>query len=159
MSTLHIPRPASMEWRTPLELFKGVQEEFGLTTDAAASRDNAMLPEFWTKEQNALEKDWTGKRIWCNPPYGREQIKFIEKAAKCEADIAILLVPARTETKVWHSHVFGKAEIRFISGRLKFGGCPHNAPFSPALLIYERYNDSPGIATCDREGNLIRKIA
>lgn len=31
---------------------------------------------------DGLKVDWTGKRVWCNPPYGREAIPFLRKMAE-----------------------------------------------------------------------------
>ena len=69
-------------WVCPKADFEPYRLEFSLEIDAAASRDNALLPIFWTKEVNALLQDWTCKRIWCNPPYGRQDIyKWVRKCA------------------------------------------------------------------------------
>ena len=74
-----------------------------------------------------------------NPPYGRHQIKWIEKASM-EADkgaTVVCLIPARPDTKVWHNVIFPKAScILFIKGRLKFGGSKESAPFPSALIVF-----------------------
>ena len=31
-----------------------------------------------------------------------------------------MLIPARTDTKAFHEYIYGKAEIRFLKGRLHF---------------------------------------
>jgi len=50
----------------------------------------------------------------------------------------VCLVPARTDTRWFHNLVYGKAkEIRFIKGRLKFGGSKNSAPFPSMVVIYE----------------------
>lgn len=36
--------------------------------DAAAAPHNAKAPNFYTRDQDGLSQDWTG-RVWCNPPY------------------------------------------------------------------------------------------
>lgn len=48
-----------------------------------------------------------------------------------------MLIPARTDTKYFHDHIYHKAEIRFIKGRLKFGDSKNSAPFPSMLVIYE----------------------
>lgn len=132
---------ASNEWSTPDDLFDKLNAEFHFTVDAAASVENAKCPKFWTYRENGLAQDWRNERVWCNPPYGREIGKWIEKAAMAGAEVAVLLIPARTDTKAWHQHIFGKAEVRFIQGRLKFSGGgknPNNwnAPFPCAVIIW-----------------------
>ena len=78
-----------------------------------------------------------------NPPYGREQIKWIEKASS-ENAITVCLIPARPDTKVWHETIFKKAKaVCFIKGRLKFGGSKDSAPFPSALIVFgKELNDS-----------------
>ena len=37
-----------------------------------------------------------------------------------------------------HEYVYGKAEIRVLKGRLKFGGAKNSAPFPSMIVIYGR---------------------
>ena len=70
------------DWRTPRAFFEAVAREFGpFDTDAAASAENALAPHFWDEQADALKHDWAGRRIWCNPPYGRTIKKWVAKAA------------------------------------------------------------------------------
>lgn len=47
---------------------------------------------------------------------------------------------AMTDTAWWHEWVQGKGEVRFVRGRLRFGGMKDNAPFPSAVVIYRRAN-------------------
>jgi site-specific DNA-methyltransferase (adenine-specific) len=47
-----------------------------------------------------------------------------------------MLIPARTDTIAFHKYIYGKAEIRFIKGRLKFIGAQDAAPFPSMVVIY-----------------------
>lgn len=47
-----------------------------------------------------------------------------------------MLLPARTDTKWFHDYILGKAEIRFLKGRLKFGGANNSAPFPSMIVIF-----------------------
>ena len=53
----------------------------------------------------------------------------------------VLLIPARTDTSYFHDYIYGKAEIRFIRGRLRFtdeDGKPADpAPF-PSMIVIMR---------------------
>jgi len=49
-----------------------------------------------------------------------------------------MLLPARTDTAWFHDYIYGKAEIRFVRGRLKFGGCKNSAPFPSMVCIFKR---------------------
>lgn len=78
-----------------------------------------------------------GEVVFCNPPYGRELPKWVKKCYEegRHADV-IMLIPARTDTRWFHDYIYGKAEIRFIKGRLKFGNAKQSAPFPSMVVIY-----------------------
>lgn len=60
-----------------------------------------------------------------------------KKAAESEGTVVCLL-PARTDTKWFHEYINGKAEIRFVKGRLKFGGSKNSAPFPSMIVIFRQ---------------------
>lgn len=125
------------DWQTPPEVFDPLHEEFNFTVDACATPDNALLQRYWTPEDDALAQDWSGERIWCNPPYGKFQRPFIEKAAERRAQVAVFLLPARTDTRAWHDWIFPYAsDVRFVKGRIQFVGAPYPAPFPSAIVIW-----------------------
>ena len=73
-----------------------------------------------------------------NPPYGR-QIGLWTKKGKQEAALGktvVMLIPSRTDTKWWHEDIMQADEIRFVKGRLKFGGVTKPAPFPSAIVIW-----------------------
>ena len=88
-----------------------------------------------------LLKTGGGNTVWCNPPYGREIGKWIEKAAESKT-LVVMLLPARTDTAWFHNYIYQKAEIRFIRGRLKFGGAKNSAPF-PSMIVIFRSKEVP----------------
>lgn len=121
-------------WATPQHFFDALNEEFHFDTDVCALPENAKCERFYTPEQDGLKQEWKGV-CWCNPPYGREIGKWVKKAAECKATV-VMLLPARTDTKWFHDYIYGKAEIRFIRGRLKFGGAKENAPFPNMVVVF-----------------------
>ena len=78
---------------------------------------------------------WTGV-CWCNPPYGRQIGKWVEKAVKSSATV-VMLLPARTDTKWFHDWCLPYGKIEFLRGRLKFGGCDNSAPFPSMIVVFE----------------------
>ena len=129
---------SSNEWSTPQDFFDKLNNEFNFTLDPCATKDNNKCKKFYTKEDNGLLKDWSNERVFCNPPYGN-QIKFwVEKCYKesLKRSLIVLLIPARTDTKYFHSFIYHKAELRFVKGRLKFGKNKNSAPFPSMLAIY-----------------------
>ena len=76
--------------------------------------------------------------MFCNPPYGREISKWVEKAYlenKNNNTFVVMLLPARTDTKWFHDYIYNKHEIIFIKGRLKFNDGKQPAPFPSMLVI------------------------
>lgn len=70
------------EWATPQAFFEELNREFNFTLDPCATAENAKCARFFTKEQNGLLQSWRGERVFCNPPYGREIRKWVEKASR-----------------------------------------------------------------------------
>ena len=117
--------------------FDGLNNEFKFETDVCALKENAKCSNYFTPEMDGLAQSWTGV-CWMNPPYGREISKWVKKAfesANQGAATVVCLVPARTDTKWWHDYAIN-GEVRFIKGRLKFGGNKNNAPFPSAIVIF-----------------------
>lgn len=110
------------QWATPQEFYDQLNDEFHFTLDPCADESNHKCDKYYTKEQDGLSQDWSGERVFCNPPYGRAIGDWVKKCAECACDIAVMLIPARTDTRWFHQYIYGKAEVRFIKGRLKFGG-------------------------------------
>lgn len=110
-------------WATPKWLYNQLDKEFNFDVDVCAEKWNAKHKNYWTVEQDGLKQDWSNKVCFMNPPYGREIVKWVKKAAY-EAQhnnaTVIGLLPARTDTAWFHDHVLGKAYIRFLRGRIKF---------------------------------------
>ena len=126
----------SEEWATPQDFFEQIDKEFHFNLDACATAENAKCDKYYTKEQDGLSQEWNGI-VWRNPPYGRSIGMWVKKAYESKATV-VLLVPARTDTKWFHDYVLGKAEVRFVKGRLKFGGCKNSAPFPSMLVVYRK---------------------
>lgn len=123
-------------WETPQDFFDALNAEFHFKIDVCALPTNAKCAIFYTPEQNGLAQEWKGV-CWCNPPYGRQIGKWVEKAANSSATV-VMLLPARTDTRWFHQYIYGKDEIRFISGRLRFGGSKSSAPFPSMVCIFRK---------------------
>lgn len=126
-------------WESPQDFYDRLNSEFHFTLDPSCSKETAKCKKYYTVEDDGLSKDWSGETVYCNPPYGRVIAKWVEKAhveSKKPGTTIVMLLPARTDTKWFHDHIYGKAEIRFIKGRLKFGGSKINAPFPNIVVIF-----------------------
>ena len=140
---------ASDEWETPSDLYNKTNEEFNFDLDVCASFNNFKCENFYRIENNALCLPWKGN-VWCNPPYS----KIKEFLIKCHKEIlngncktAVFLTFANTDTKWFHDYVYGKSEIRFIKGRLKFKGynskgvLVNNSAMRPSILAIFKPRD------------------
>lgn len=123
------------DWTTPKDLFDGLNEEFNFTVDLCASDENHLLNKYYTIQSDGLKADLSGEIVYCNPPYGKKTEAFVKKCALSDC-VAVMLLPARTDTKWFHEYIYRKAEIRFIKGRLKFGNSKNNAPFPSMIAIF-----------------------
>ncbi len=130
-------------WATPQDFFDKLNEEFHFTLDPCANEENHKCDLFYTKEQDGLTKDWGGHVVFCNPPYGKEIADWVrysyEQSQKPNTTV-VMLIPARTDTRYFHDYIYGKAEIRFIKGRLKFGDATTAAPFPSMVVVYRKNN-------------------
>lgn len=128
------------EWYTPQDFFESCADEVGgFDLDPCATPENTKCEKFYTKEDDGLSKEWFGK-VWVNHPYGRQISKWVEKCQRerVRCQIIYLLIPSRTDTKYFHEFIYNKedVELRFIKGRLKFGGAKNSAPFPSLLAIF-----------------------
>lgn len=143
-------------WQTPPDLFDALNREFRFTLDAAASEENALAPTYFTEEDDALSKTWTGT-VFCNPPYGPGIGKWVKKCYEEAAKgvIVVALIPARTDTDWWHRYVMWASEVRLIRGRLRFSGSPINAPFPSCIVVFGAGDRRAEIFAVQRDGRAL----
>ena len=131
---------ATDNWSTPQDFFDKLNDEFHFTLDVCADENNHKCEHYYTKEIDGLSRPWIGT-IWCNPPYGRKIGEWVRRAyisSQIGSATIVMLLPARTDTRWFHDYIYNKSntEIRFIKGRLKFGGCKNSAPFPSMVVIF-----------------------
>lgn len=130
------------EWATPQAFFDELNKEFDFTLDPCATPQNAKCTRYFTKEIDGLSQSWSGEKVFCNPPYGRDVSKWVAKAyaeTLSGAKIVVMLIPARTDTAYFHDYIYQKHEVRFIRGRLHFNESKNAAPF-PSMVVVMRGN-------------------
>lgn len=131
-----------MDWQTPKEFFDKLNKEFNFTLDPATDGANALCAKFFTETQDGLAQSWKGEVSYVNPPYGRALKNWVKKAYEETRDVGttvVMLIPSRTDTNYWHDYVMQASEIRFIRGRIKFGGgdTADPAPFPSAVVVFK----------------------
>ncbi len=126
------------EWKTPDTFFALLDEEFDFTLDPCSTDENAKCEKHFTEKENGLLQDWGGNVVFCNPPCTAID-KWIQKCyeeSQKDNTVVVALLPVRTDTKRFHDYIVGKAEIRFLKGRLKFSGSTGAAPFASMVAIW-----------------------
>jgi hypothetical protein len=122
---------ATVEWATPVKVFEELNKEFHFDFDPCPLGGDI-------DGRSSLFLSWRGRRVFCNPPYGPAISDFLRRAD--EAQIAVYLLPARTDTKWFHDLVLPRAnEIRFLRSRLNFGDNADplkRAPFPSMIVVF-----------------------
>lgn len=105
------------EWITPINIIEGLGE-FDLDPCSPIDRPWDTAKKHYNILDDGFTKEWEG-RVWLNPPYGQEAVKWLDKLATHGNGIALIF--ARTETKMFFDQVWDKADaILFFRGRLCF---------------------------------------
>ena len=124
---------------TPQGFFDWLNGIFRFDLDVCALPENAKCKRFYSPKTDGLKQDGRGG-VWCNPPYGKEIIKWVKKASeeyvKEYNRFVVMLLPARTDTKWFQQYVYNKAFLWFVDGRLKFGKNQSSAPFPSVVAVY-----------------------
>lgn len=133
------------EWLTPPEILAPLGK-FDLDPCSPIVRPWPTAAEHFTKIDDGLAQKWKG-RVWLNPPFGREAVKWLRRLA--EHDNGIALVAARTETAAFYECVWGVAAgILFLRGRPHFHyvdgrRAPFNSGAPICLIAYGDQNVEP----------------
>lgn len=138
------------DWETPRWLFEQLNREFHFTLDPCCTHETAKCSKHYTPQENGLLQDWGGEIVFCNPPYSRKtstnpgQIAWVQKCAaeaKKPGTTVVALLPARTDTELFHSYIYGKAEIRFLKGRVSFldNGKETGKPLFGSMICIWKY--------------------
>lgn len=113
------------DWNTPIDTYNLLNKEFKFTFDPCPNN-----PKF-----DGLKIEW-GSSNFINPPYNSQKewvLKAISESKKNKT--SVLLLPSRTDTKLFHEYILPNFEIRFIKGRLCFNDCGNSAPFPSMVII------------------------
>jgi site-specific DNA-methyltransferase (adenine-specific) len=165
-------------WETPQYIFDWLDEEFDFDIDLAADESNTKCNHYLDKFWDSLKVDWSTSYLdclskdrnrpvcWLNPPYS-DPLPWVKKAyeeSQYGATIVCLL-PADTSTKWFHDWVYGKAEIRFIRGRVRFvdpttGKVTKDPPKSGSMIVIYGPDAKVGqVFTVDRPDIKVKHIS
>ena len=105
------------EWLTPPEIITALGN-FDLDPCAPITRPWDTANKHFNINDNGLLQHWED-RVWCNPPYGLEAAKWLDKLSLHGNGIALIF--ARTDTNMFFDFGWDTATaMLFIKGRLHF---------------------------------------
>ncbi|WP_321158137.1 phage N-6-adenine-methyltransferase [Providencia stuartii] len=153
------------QWRTPDELYWGINAKFGpFTLDLFTDGDNSKCPNFYTAEDNALTQDWSeklkeiGGAAYANPPYSRSSynkkqavtgVRHIMNHALAMREAGgryVFFLKVATSETWWPKNA---DHICFIEGRIGFDvpkwfipadkkQVPAKAMFAGAIVVFDK---------------------
>lgn len=150
MANAHHDGPSIQVVKTPPDFMAAFKKRFWEPqTDLAASPDNAQAPYFLSERDDALADRWKWHELpggcWLNPPFKHAEPWVAKAYQSIQADplarIAMLVL-ASVGSNWFRDHVFDKARVIFLNGRLQFVGHPTPYPKDLMLLMYGM---TPGI--------------
>lgn len=104
-------------WLTPPEIIKSLGS-FDLDPCTPDIMPWETATNRFIKSEDGLKQEWNG-RVWLNPPYSREAVKWLEKLADHGKGTALIF--ARTETEWFVEQIWKRATaILFLHGRIHF---------------------------------------
>lgn len=110
---------------TPEYILAPVRAAFG----GQIELDPCTLPEnptgarrFYTLAEDGLTQPWT-TGTFVNPPYGKAREPWVERCIEVASRgaRAVLLMPAATDTRIFHRAADSADAVVLVKGRLKFG--------------------------------------
>jgi hypothetical protein len=107
----------SDNFKTPDWFYNGLDLLYGFDFDPCPYNENEILPQ-----NDGLLIPW-GKRNFINPPYSRPlKDKFIQRAylESLKGNLCVLLIPAATDTAIFHDVILPFGKVEFLRGRIKF---------------------------------------
>jgi site-specific DNA-methyltransferase (adenine-specific) len=129
MTDFRLSQMSDDHWATPPLFYEKLNAEFNFNDDPC--------PLHGEKTANGLKREW-GTRTFMNPPYSNIK-PWVKKAYEesLKGKLVVGLLRGDTSTAWFHTWILGKAKIRFIQGRLKFGVINKAAPFPSIVAIWD----------------------
>ena len=141
----HATQGRTDTWITPQCIIDALGP-FDLDPCAAIDQPWACARQQYNRLQDGFNREWSG-RVWLNPPYGAECDKWLHRLAEHGRGTALIF--ARTETRMFFRHVWGRATaLLFLRGRLTFctpdGRAARRNAGGPSVLV--AYGRSDAVA-------------
>jgi site-specific DNA-methyltransferase (adenine-specific) len=115
--------------QTPKDLYEELDREFHFEFDPCPLGGEES-------DIDGLQIPWK-KCNFVNPPYSNVMAFVVKSVMEMgKGNTTVLLIPARVSSRYWHHYVFKYAsEIRYLQGKLKFGGYDKGLPIPLAIVV------------------------
>ena len=134
----------------------------GIALDPCTEPDNPTdADRFYTVDDDGFAQPWDAESIYVNPPYSKAKEPWVRACieAGAEGRRVVLLIPAHTDTRIWHEALDSADAVCFIKGRVKFGVLRKNrrqeAASHPSALIGWNVD----LAPCAALGKVVGLVA
>ncbi|MEX5411252.1 phage N-6-adenine-methyltransferase [Atlantibacter subterranea] len=174
----HMLKEVGDQWRTPENIFWGINAMFGpLVLDLFSDGENSKCEAYYTAEDNALTQDWSARleelngAAFGNPPYSRASqhedqyitgMRYIMQHASAMREKGgryVFLIKAATSEVWWPEDA---DHIAFIRGRIGFDlptwfvpkdekQVPTGAFFAGAVAVFDKSWRGPGMSYISRK--------
>ncbi|WP_312466177.1 phage N-6-adenine-methyltransferase [Atlantibacter hermannii] len=175
---VHELKEVGDQWRTPENIFWGINSMFGpLVLDLFSDGENSKCEAYYTAEDNALTKDWSERlaelngAAFGNPPYSRASqheehyitgMRYIMQHASAMREKGgryVFLIKAATSEVWWPEDA---DHIAFIRGRIGFDlpkwfvpknekQVPSGAFFAGAVAVFDKNWRGPAMSYVSRK--------
>jgi hypothetical protein len=144
-------------WLTPPAIINALGE-FDLDPCSPIKRPWSTAAWHYDINDDGLAMPWYG-RVWLNPPYSREAVKWLRKMAAHGKGTALIF--ARTETSWFFETVWQAATaILFLEGRIHFhmadGSRAKANAGAPSCLVAYGDHDAYLLRECGIAGHYVR---
>lgn len=174
----HMLKEVGDQWRTPENIFWGINAMFGpLVLDLFSDGENSKCEAYYTAEDNALTQDWSARleelngAAFGNPPYSRASqhedqyitgMRYIMQHASAMREKGgryVFLIKAATSEVWWPEDA---DHIAFIRGRIGFDlptwfvpkdekQVPTGAFFAGAVAVFDKSWRGPAMSYISRK--------
>jgi hypothetical protein len=87
--------------------------------DPCTTADNPVGADtFYALPDDGAALPWSAGSVFCNPPYGEARVRWVRRCAEAGAagSRVVLLIPAHTDTRIWHEAMDSATSLLFIKG-------------------------------------------
>jgi hypothetical protein len=146
-------------WLTPPEIIEALGK-FDLDPCCPPVMPWPTADRMLNERDDGLSADWHG-RVWLNPPYSREAVKWLRRLATHGKGTALIF--ARTETEMFFETVWRAAtSVLFLEGRIHFhlpdGTRAKANAGAPSCLVAYGEEDASRLFFSGIDGHYVRLV-